>query len=62
MWRNSVKEEKVKYRDYIFDFEKLDVYRMALEFVNEIFAITLEFRKEIQLCNMLYRLGCSVKT
>ena len=52
----------MKYRDYIFDFEKLDVYRMALEFVNEIFAITLEFRKEIQLCNMLYRLGCSVKT
>lgn len=38
----------MKYKDYIFDFEKLDVYKMALEFTNEIFSITLTFRREVQ--------------
>ncbi len=36
------------YQDYVFDFEKLDVYKKAIEFTNEIFNITLNFRREIQ--------------
>lgn len=36
------------YRNYVFDFEKLDVYRKALDFTNEVFSITLSFKKEIQ--------------
>ena len=36
------------YLNYKFDFEKLDVYKLALEFANEIFTITLKFRREIQ--------------
>lgn len=35
-------------KSYIFDFERLDVYQKALDFTNEIFTITLDFRKEIQ--------------
>lgn len=36
------------YRDYQFDFEKLDVYQKALEFTNDVFRATLGFRREIQ--------------
>jgi four helix bundle protein len=36
------------YRDYKFSFEKLEVYKRAIEFTNEIFNITLKFKKEIQ--------------
>ena len=36
------------YKNYKFDFEKLDVYQKALDFTNEIFKTTLTFRKEIQ--------------
>ena len=36
------------YKDYQFDFEKLDVYQKALEFTNEVFSVTLGFRREIQ--------------
>ena len=35
-------------KDYKFDFEKLEVYQKALDFTNEIFGLTLTFRKEIQ--------------
>ena len=35
-------------RNYMFDFEKLEVYQRALDFTNTIFTITLNFRKEIQ--------------
>ena len=38
----------MKYSDYLFDFEKLDVYQKALGFTNQVFSITLQFRKEIQ--------------
>ncbi len=38
----------MKYSNYVFDFERLDVYKMALEFTNQIFSLTLNFRKEIQ--------------
>lgn len=38
----------MEYKDYIFDFERLEVYKISLEFANEIFSITLNFRKEIQ--------------
>ena len=34
--------------NYVFDFEKLDVYKKALRFTDEIFLITLNFRREIQ--------------
>lgn len=37
-----------EYNNFKFNFEKLDVYQKALEFTNEIFTITLSFRKEIQ--------------
>ena len=36
------------YKDYLFDFEKLDVYKKSLAFSKEIFLQTLNFRKEIQ--------------
>jgi four helix bundle protein len=35
-------------RDYRFDFEQLDVYKMALEFANKVFDITKKFDREIQ--------------
>lgn len=38
----------MKYNNYIFDFEKLDVYKMALEFTNGVFSTVLTFRREIQ--------------
>ena len=34
--------------NYVFDFEKLDVYNKTLVFTNEIFTVTLQFRREIQ--------------
>lgn len=40
--------EKMRYSDYVFDFEKLNVYKKALAFANQVFTITLNFRKEIQ--------------
>ena len=36
------------YKNYKFDFEKLDVYQTALDFTNDIFKISLDFRREIQ--------------
>ncbi len=36
------------YKNYKFSFEKLDVYQKALKFTNDIFSLTLKFRKEIQ--------------
>lgn len=36
------------YRNYCFSFEKLEVYQKAIEFANEIFNLTLKFKKEIQ--------------
>ena len=38
----------MKYSDYLFDFEKLDVYQKALGFTNTVFGITLKFHREIQ--------------
>jgi four helix bundle protein len=36
------------HNDYQFDFEKLDVYQFAVEFTNDVFNITLKFKREIQ--------------
>ena len=36
------------YRNYKFDFERLDVYQKALDFTNDIFSLTLNFQREIQ--------------
>ena len=36
------------YKNYKFSFEKLDVYQKALAFTNQVFSITLKFKKEIQ--------------
>jgi len=36
------------YKDYKFSFEKLEVYKKAVEFTDEIFGITIGFKKEIQ--------------
>ncbi len=36
------------YKEYIFSFEKLEVYQKAIEFTNEVFGVTLKFNKEIQ--------------
>ena len=36
------------YKNYQFDFEKLDVYRKALAFTNDVFNITLKYKREIQ--------------
>ena len=36
------------YRNYKFDFERLDVYQKSLDFTNDIFALTLNFQREIQ--------------
>ena len=38
----------MSFKDYRFDFEKLDVYQVALNFTNIIFDLTLRFQKEIQ--------------
>ena len=38
----------MSFENYRFDFENLDVYQKALNFTNEIFSITLNFRREIQ--------------
>jgi len=38
----------MKYGDYKFDFEKLEVYQRALDFTNQIFNLTIGFRREIQ--------------
>lgn len=38
----------MKYRNYQFDFERLEVYQKALDFTDQIFLLTLNFRKEIQ--------------
>ena len=35
-------------RNYVFDFENLEVYQKALNFTDEVFSVTLNFRKEIQ--------------
>ncbi len=37
-----------KYKNYIFDFEKLDVYKRSLDLANEIFPITFGFRGELK--------------
>ena len=34
--------------DFVFDFERLDVYQTALAFANEVFTITCTFRFELQ--------------
>ena len=36
------------YRNYRFDFEKLDVYQKSIEFTNDIFNVTREFQREHQ--------------
>lgn len=36
------------YKNYQFSFEKLDVYKKAVKFTNDVFNLTLKFRKEIQ--------------
>ena len=47
---------------YIFDFEKLEVYKLALEYTNEVYSLTLKFRKEFQysLCDQLRRATLSI--
>ncbi len=37
-----------KYKDYQFDFEKLEVYKKALSFTNCVFHMTLGFKRELQ--------------
>ena len=34
--------------DFIFDFERLEVYKKALKFTNEVFELTSEFGREYQ--------------
>jgi len=36
------------YKNYQFSFEKLDVYKKAVKFTNDVFNLTLKFRREIQ--------------
>ena len=38
----------IMHEGYEFDFERLIVYQKALDFTNEIFSLTLNFRREIQ--------------
>ena len=38
----------MNYKNYQFDFENLDVYQKALDFTNDVFTMTLNFRREIQ--------------
>ena len=38
----------MQYKDYIFDFERLDVYQKSLGFTHIVFTLTLDFRKELQ--------------
>ncbi len=39
---------KCKIEDYIFDFEKLEVYKKALNFANELFRVLRDCPKDIQ--------------
>lgn len=43
---SSVMENE--YKEYKFDFERLDVYQESLEFVHMVFSITKNYSKEIQ--------------
>ena len=36
------------YKNYVFDFERLEVYQKALDFTDAVFKTTMNFRKEIQ--------------
>ena len=38
----------MKYKDYLFDFERLDVYQRSLSFTDSVFSLTLNFYREIQ--------------
>ena len=44
----SQQEGSRSYAGYRFDFEKLDVYQKALGFTNDVFNLTLKFKREIQ--------------
>jgi len=38
----------MKYKDYIFDFERLDVYKKSLVLTNQVFTLTAKFDYQIQ--------------
>ncbi len=38
----------MKYKDYKFSFEKLEVYQKAIKFTSDVFDITLKLKREVQ--------------
>lgn len=51
-----------KYRDYIFDFEKLEVYRMALEFISKVFKVCRKLSRDYRysIADQLTRAALSI--
>lgn len=50
--------------DYVFDFEKLDVYKLSIEFINKVFNISLKFKQIYQssLGDQIRRASLSIAT
>ena len=40
--------KKNNYKDYVFDFEKLDVYRLSLDFVHKVISIIKKLPSELR--------------
>ncbi|MEO0162211.1 MAG: four helix bundle protein [candidate division WOR-3 bacterium] len=45
---NVNREPFTDYKNFVFDFEKLDVYQLALDFVDEVFEITSKIPWQLQ--------------
>lgn len=56
------KGKEEKYKDFVFDFEKLDVYQLALKFIHKLITLVKNLPTELRLSlgNNLIRAGVSI--
>jgi len=56
------KGKEEKYKDFVFDFEKLDVYQLALKFIHKLITMVKNLPPELRLSlgNNLVRAGMSI--
>jgi len=52
----------MEYKDFVFDFEKLDVYQLALKFVHKLITLVKKLPPELRLSlgNNVIRAGMSI--
>ena len=55
-------EKERDYAEYVFDFERLDVYQKALEFMGSVFQVTKSLSREYQysIADQMRRAGLSI--